>query len=165
MSGYATITGRVIGPDGLGREGRVEFTPLVPYEGVEEEGRRRVIVAHYAAARLTANGYLVDSDEERAFRLVAPESLPEDECNYRVVVDIPGTPGGEREYLAGIIANTTVDLTDIIAGRRVEDAPSARVRQTGQGLLEAINSSDVVEVGNGLLAWKEGVNGRPHLVQ
>lgn len=158
MSGYATITGRVIGPDGLGREGRVEFTPLAPYEGVEEEGRK-IVVAHYAAARLTANGYLVDSGEERVFRLVAPESLSEDERNYRVAIDVPGTPGGRREYLAGIIANTTVDLTDIIAGRRVEDSSSTRVRSAGQGLLEAINSSDVVEVGNGLLAWKEGING------
>lgn len=158
MSGYATVTGRIIGPDGLGREGRVEFTPLAPYEGVEEGGRK-IVVAHYAAATLTANGYLVDSGEERAFRLVAPESLPEDECNYRVVVDIPGTPGGRREYLAGIIANTTVDLTDIIAGRRVEDSSSARVRSAGQGLLEAISPSDVVEVGNGLLAWKEGIDG------
>ena len=158
MSGYATTTGRIIGPDGLGREGRVEFTPLIPYEGVEEEGRQ-VIVAHYAAARLTANGYLVDSGEENACRLVAPESLPEDERNYRVVIDVPGTPGGRREYLAGIIAGTTVDLTDIIAGRRVEDASSARVRPVGQGLLGAINSSDIVEVGNGLLAWKEGNDG------
>lgn len=158
MSGYATITGRVIGPDGLGREGRVEFIPLVSYEGIEEEGRQ-VVVAHYAAARLTANGFLVDSSEERTFRLVAPESLPEDERNYRVTIDVPGAPGGRREYLTGIIANTTVDLTDIITGRRVEDASSARVRQTGQGLLEAINPADVVEIGNGLLAWKEGING------
>lgn len=158
MSGYATITGRIVGPDGLGREGRVEFAPLVPYEGVEEDGKR-LIVAHYAAARLTANGYLVDSNEERAFRLVAPDSLPDNERNYRVTIDVPGARGGRREYLAWIVANTTVDLTDIIAGRKVEDASSARVRPTGQGLLEAINSSDVVEVGNGLLAWKEGVNG------
>lgn len=158
MSGYALITGRIIGPDGLGREGRVEFTPLTSYEGVEEEGRQ-VVVAHYAAARLTANGFLVDSSEERAFRLVAPESLPEDERNYRVTIDVPGAPGGRREYLTGIIANTTVDLTDIIAGRRVENASSARVRQAGQGLLEAINPNDVVEVGNGLLAWKEGIDG------
>lgn len=158
MSGYATITGRIIGPDGLGRQGRVEFTPLAPYEGVEEDGKR-VVVAHYAAARLTANGYLVDSSEERAFRLAAPDSLPDDERNYRVTIDVPGARGGRREYLAGIVANTTVDLTDIIAGRRVEDASSARVRPIGRGLLEAINSSDVVEVGNGLLAWKEGING------
>lgn len=158
MSGYAIITGRVIGPDGLGREGRVEFTPLTAYEGVEEDGRQ-VVVAHYAAGRLTSNGYLVDSGEERAFRLVAPESLPEDERNYRVTIDVPGSPGGRREYLAGILANTTVDLTDIIAGRRVEDTSSARVRPTGQGLLEAINHDDVVELGNGLLAWKEGIDG------
>ena len=158
MSGYATITGRIIGPDGLGREGRVEFTPLTAYEGVEEDGKR-LVVAHYATARLTANGYLVDSGEEKSIRLVAPESLPEDERNYRVTIDVPGTPGGRREYLAWIIAGTTVDLTDIIAGRRVEDATSARVRPIGQGLLEAITPSDVVEVGNGLLAWKEGANG------
>ncbi len=158
MSGYATITGRIIGPDGLGREGRVEFTPLTAYEGVEEDGKR-LVVAHYATARLTANGYLVDSGEEKSIRLVAPESLPEDERNYRVTIDVPGTPGGRREYLAWIIAGTTVDLTDIIAGRRVEDATSTRVRPIGQGLLEAITASDVVEVGNGLLAWKEGTNG------
>lgn len=158
MSGYATITGRVIGPDGLGREGRVEFFPLPPYEGVEEDGRR-FVVAHYAAGRLTANGYLVDASEERAFRLVVPSSLPDGENNYRVVVDVPGTPGGRREYLAGIIANTTVDLTDIIAGRRVEDAASARVRPAGEGLLEPINPDDVIEIGGGLLAWKEDING------
>lgn len=158
MSGYATITGRIIGPDGLGREGRVEFTPLTAYEGVEEDGKR-LVVAHYAAARLTANGYLVDSGEERSIRLVAPESLPDDERNYRVTIDVPGTPGGRREYLAWIVAGTTVDLTDIIVGRRVEDTTSTMVRPIGQGLLEAVNPSDLVEVGNGLLAWKEGANG------
>ena len=158
MSGYATITGRVVGPDGLGREGRVEFFPLTPYEVVEEDGSR-LVVAHYAAARLTANGRLVDSAEERSFRLVAPESLPDGENNYRVVVDVPGPAGGRREYLAGIIANTAVDLTDIIAGRRVDDASSAKVRPAGEGLLEAVNPGDVVEIGGGLLAWKEDNNG------
>lgn len=158
MSGYAVITGRIVGPDGLGREGRVDFTPLAGYEGVEEGGRK-VVVAHYASGRLTANGYLVDSLEERSFRLIAPDSLSDDERNYRVTIDVPGAPGGRREYLAGIVANTTVDLTDIIAGRRVTDQHSDRVRPLGQGLLSAINSDDVVEVGNGLLAWKEEVNG------
>lgn len=158
MSGYATITGRVVGPDGLGREGRVEFFPLAPYEGVEEDGGK-VVVAHYAAGRLTANGHLVDSSEERAFQLAAPPSLPDGEVNYRVVVDVPGSPGGRREYAAAIIADTTVDLTDIIAGRRVEDAPSARVRPAGEGMLEAINPDDIVEIGGGLLAWKEDING------
>jgi hypothetical protein len=158
MSGYATITGRVVGPDGLGREGRVEFFPLTPYEGVEEDGSR-LVVAHYAAGRLTANGHLVDASEERSFRLIAPSSLPDGENNYRVVVVVPGTPGGRREYLAGVIANTTVDLTDIIAGRRVEDDASARVRPAGEGILEPINPDDIAEIGGGLLAWKEDING------
>jgi hypothetical protein len=158
VSGYATITGRIVGPDGLGREGRVEFTPLAAYDGVEEDGKR-IVVTHYATARLTANGYLVDSGEERHLHLVAPESLPDDERNYRVVIDVPGTPGGPREYLAWIVADTTVDLTDIIAGRKVKDVSSSLVREMSQGLLEAINPGDVVEVGDGLLAWKDGING------
>lgn len=155
--GYASITGRIIGPDGLGRAGSVEFIPLDPYVGVEESGRR-ALVAHYAVGRLTANGYLVDHGEERSFRVVAPESLPQGDRNYRVAIDVPGAPGGRREYLAAIIAGTTVDLADIVAGRRVEDPSSSRVRDMGQGLLGAINPNDVVEVGNGLLAWKEGIN-------
>lgn len=158
MSGYATITGRIIGPDGLGREGRVEFTPLVPYEG-GEVGGRRIVVAHYVVGKLTPDGELVSSKDGQPLRLIAPASLADNERNYHVVIDVPGTPVGRKEYFAGIVANTTVDLTDIVAGRRVEDATSTRVRPIGQGLLEAITPSDVVEVGNGLLAWKEGTNG------
>lgn len=155
--GYASITGRIIGPDGLGRAGSVEFIPLDQYVGAEESDRR-FLLAHYAVGRLTANGYLVDHGEERLFRVVAPESLPQDDRNYRVVIDVPGAPGGRREYLAAIIAGTVVDLADIVAGRRVEDPSSSRVRDMGQGLLGAINPNDIVEVGNGLLAWKEGIN-------
>lgn len=155
--GYASITGRIIGPDGLGRAGSVEFIPLDQYVGAEESGRR-ILLAHYAVGRLTANGYLVDHGEERSFRVIAPESLPQDDRNYRVVIDVPGAPGGRREYLAAITAGTVVDLADIVAGRRVEDPSSSRVRDMGQGLLGAINPNDVVEVGGGLLAWKEGIN-------
>ena len=154
MTGYALITGRVIGPDGLGREGRVEFSPLPPYAGVEESGRRAV-VAHYAVARLTANGHLVGHDEERGLRLLAPEVLPPGENNYRVTIDIPGTQSPRRDYLASIVAGATVDLVDIISGRRVEDITSSRARDTGQGLLEAVDPADVIDVGNGLLAWRE----------
>lgn len=156
--GYASITGRIIGPDGLGRAGNVEFIPLDQYVGAEDSGRQ-LLLAHYAVGRLTANGYLVDHGEERQFRVVAPDSLPQGDRNYRVVIDVPGAPGGRREYLAAIIAGTTIDLVDIVAGRRVEDPASSRVRDMGQGLLGAINPNDVVEVGNGLLAWKEGING------
>lgn len=156
--GYTSITGRIIGPDGLGRSGSVEFIPLDQYVGAEDSGRQ-ILLAHYAVGRLTANGYLVDHGEERQFRVVAPESLPEGDRNYRVVIDVPGAPGGRREYLAAIIAGTTVDLVDIVSGRRVEDPSSSRVRDMGQGLLGAINPNDVIEVSDGLLAWREGING------
>lgn len=155
--GYASITGRIIGPDALGRAGSVEFIPLDQYVVAEDSGRQ-LLLAHYAVGRLTANGYLVDHGEERQFRVVAPESLPQGDRNYRVVIDVPGAPGGRREYLAAIIAGTTVDLVDIVAGRRVEDPASSRVRDVGQGFLGAINPNDIVEVGNGLLAWKEGIS-------
>lgn len=155
--GYASITGRIVGPDGLGRAGSVEFIPLDQYVGAEDSGRQ-LLLTHYAVGRLTANGYLVDHGEERQFRVVAPESLPQGDRNYRVVIDVPGAPGGRREYLAAIIAGTTVDLVDIVAGRRVEDPASSRVRDVGQGFLGAINPNDIVEVGNGLLAWREGIN-------
>jgi hypothetical protein len=155
--GYASISGRIIGPDGLGRAGSVEFIPLDQYVGSEDSGRQ-VLLAHYAVGRLNTNGYLVDHGEERRFRVVAPESLPEGDRNYRVVIDVPGAPGGRREYLAAIIAGTTVDLVDIVAGRRVDDHSSSRVRDMGPGILGAINPNDVVEVGDGLLAWKEGIN-------
>lgn len=158
MSGYALITGRIVGPDGLGREGRVEFTPLAQYVAAEKDGRQ-VVVAAYAAGRLTANGYLVDSGEERAFRLMAPDALPEDERNYRVTIYVPGASEGRREYLAGITANTTVDLADIIAGRRIVDPSSTKVKSMGDGLLAPINPDDIVNLGNGLLAWKEGIDG------
>lgn len=158
MSGYATITGRIIGPDGLGREGRVEFTPLVPYEGGEVDGRR-IVVAHYVVGKLTPDGELVSSKEGQPLRLIAPDSLPDNERNYHVVIDIPGTPVGRKEYFAGIVANTTVDLADIIADRRVTDMSSPKARNAGNGLLEAIDSDEIVEVGGGLLAWKDGISG------
>ena len=47
--GYARITGKMVGPEGLGRMGSVEFTPLPQYKGVEVDSTNALIV-HYAAA-------------------------------------------------------------------------------------------------------------------
>ncbi|MBF1140892.1 MAG: hypothetical protein HXL63_07920, partial [Thermobifida sp.] len=57
MTGYAKITGRVIGPEGLGRMGTISFVPDKQYQAAEEGGRRSV-VATYAAARFTPEGVL-----------------------------------------------------------------------------------------------------------
>ena len=58
---------------------------------------------------------------------------------------------------ARIIAGTEVDLVDIFSGVAIEDPSDRdgrRVRDIGDGTLEAINAPDVIEVGDGLLAWR-----------
>lgn len=159
--GYARITGRIVGPEGLGRMGRVEFIPIDRYRAVEEGGGQAAI-CHYAAARLSSDGYLTSAREERFIQLAAPETLPDGEMNYRVVIDVPGDLGGGREYLAHIAAGTTVDLVDIIRGRVVTDLtppPSSAplVRTNDQGNLEAVNPADVLDDGDGILKWRGGL--------
>lgn len=156
--GYARITGRIVGPEGLGRMGRVEFIPIDNYRAVEEGGGQAAI-CHYAAARLSSDGYLTSVREERFIQLAAPETLLEGEMNYRVVIDVPGDFGGRREFLAHIIAGTTVDLVDIIRGRVVTDvtpppSPTPLVRVNDLGYLEAVNPADVIDVGDGILKWR-----------
>lgn len=159
--GYARITGRIVGPEGLGRMGRVEFIPIGQYGAVEEGGGQAAIY-HYAAARVSSDGYLTSAREERFIQLAAPATLLEGEMNYRVIIDIPGDFGGRREYLAHITSGTTVDLVDIIRGRVVTDvtpppSPAPLVRVNDSGNLEAVNSSDVIDVGDGILKWRGGL--------
>lgn len=159
--GYARITGRIVGPEGLGRMGRVEFIPIGQYRAVEEDGGQAAIY-HYAAARLSSDGYLTSAREERFIRLAAPETLLEGEMNYRVIIYIPGDFDGRREYLAHITAGTTVDLVDIIQGRVVTDitpppSPTPLVKVNDQGNLEAVNSADVIDAGDGILKWRGGL--------
>lgn len=159
--GYARITGRIVGPEGLGRMGRVEFIPIGQYRAVEEDGGQAAIY-HYAAARLSSDGYLTGAREERFIQLAAPETLLEGEMNYRVIIDIPGDFDGRREYLAHVTAGTTVDLVDIIRGRVVTDltpppSPSPLVSVNDRGNLEAVNPADVIDAGGGILKWRDGL--------
>lgn len=154
--GYAHITGKVVGPEGLGRMGSVEFTPLPRYKGVEVDSKK-ALIAHYAAGRLRPDGVLVGHDEQPSLSIAAPFSLSGGECNYRVCINIPGDTGLTRCIEARIIAGTEVDLVDIFSGTAIEDPSDRdghRVRDIGDGTLEAINAPDVVEVGDGLLAWR-----------
>ena len=159
--GYARITGRIVGPEGLGRMGHVEFIPIGRYRAVEEDGGQAAIY-HYAAARLSSDGYLTSAREERFIQLAAPETLLEGETNYRVIIDIPGDFGGRREYLAHITAGTTVDLVDIIRGRVITDvtpppSPNPLVKVNDIGNLEAVNLGDVIDAGDGILKWRDGL--------
>ena len=154
--GYARITGKVVGPESLGRMGSVEFTPLPQYKGVEVDSTN-ALIAHYAAGRLRPDGVMVDHAGAPGLNIAAPFSLPDKECNYRVCINIPGDTGLTRCIDARIIAGTEVDLVDIFSGRAVEDPSDRdgrRVRDIGDGTLEAINAPDVIEVGDGVLAWR-----------
>ena len=155
--GYARITGCVVGPEGLGRMGSVEFTPLPQYKGVDVDSTK-ALIAHYAAGRLLSDGILVGHDGTPGMNVAAPFSLPEGESNYRVCINIPGDTGLTRCIDARIIAGTEVDLTDIFYGVPVEDPSDRdgrRVRDIGEGVLAAINAPGVVDVGDGLLAWRK----------
>ena len=90
--GYARITGKVVGPEGLGRMGSVEFTPLPQYKGVEVDSTN-ALIAHYAGGRLRSDGTLVNHDGEPFLNIAAPSTLPDGEQNYRVCVNIPGDTG------------------------------------------------------------------------
>lgn len=154
--GYARITGKVVGPEGLGRMGSVEFTPLPQYKGVEVDSTN-ALIAHYAGGRLRSDGILVNHDGEPFLSIAAPSTLSDGEQNYRVCVDIPGDTGLTRCINARIIAGTEVDLVDIFSGVAIEDPSDRdgrRVRDVGDGTLEAINAPDVIEVGDGVLAWR-----------
>ena len=154
--GYARITGKVVGPEGLGRMGSVEFTPLPQYKGVEVDSTN-ALIAHYAGGRLRSDGILVNHDGEPFLNIAAPSILSDGEQNYRVCVNIPGDTGLTRCINARIIAGTEVDLVDIFSGRTVEDPSDRdgrRVRDIGDGTLEAINAPDVIEVGDGVLVWR-----------
>lgn len=165
--GYAKITGRIVGPEGLGRMGSVQFLPNHQYQAVEEDGTRD-IVAHYAVARLAPDGRLVDMAGVPGAKVAAPTSLPAGVHNYTVILEIPGDMGVSRRYQARLLAGTTTDLTEIIGGNYVttpttpSPSPSPRdplVREESGGILTAVNINDVVDLGGGILAWKEGVNG------
>lgn len=156
MTGYAKVTGRVIGPEGLGRMGTISFVPDKQYQAVEEGGRRSV-VATYAAARFTPEGVLTDMAGNPWANIAAPESLPEGETNYLIAIEIPGDTGVTEFYRARLLANKTIDLVDIIAARWGEESKPGkrRVRHVGGGILESEVPGEVIEIGAGILAWKE----------
>ena len=76
----ATITGRVVGPDGLGRLGRITFTPA----SLGAPLPARDIVAGRASFRIDPDGYLVGQTGRTA--TVSPG-------NYEIDLNIPGDLG------------------------------------------------------------------------
>lgn len=151
--GYARITGRVVGPDGEGRAGTVVLQPLDPdWVGVLDD--TSVAVAHRVTASLSEQGRLTGADGVPGIRVVAPAHLPVGVDNYLVILTVLGDRESPRRYRARILSGTTVDLTNIVSGMVVEDISSPLARDAGDGMIEAINTPDVVELRGGLLTWR-----------
>lgn len=162
-SATATITGRVVGPEGLGRMGRITFTPT----NLGAPLPARDIVAGRASFRIDPDGYLVGQTGPTGS--IAPG-------NYEIDLNIPGDLGAHIRTIRTLSDGETLNIADLLTAATVPTppqppspgpaqppappaptpAPSERgVRQAGQpGILEAINRSEIIDLGNGVLTWR-----------
>ena len=167
MSQTVTVTGRVTGPDGLGRMGRIRFTPAALGAPLPA----REIVAGRVSARIDPDG-----------RLVTPTGgdLTLRPGNYEIDLTIPGDLGAHVRTTRYLSDGQTLDLSDLLAAlppsppppppspqpqpdprppqpQPQPDPPAPRrgVRSVDNATtLEAINGSEVIDLGNGVLTWR-----------
>ena len=167
MSQTVTVTGRVTGPDGLGRMGRIRFTPTALGAPLPA----REIVAGRVSARINPDG-----------RLVTPTGgdLTLKPGNYEIDLTIPGDLGAHVRTTRYLSDGQTLDLSDLIGAlppsprppspppspqpdprppqpqpQPEPPAPRRGVRSVGNATtLEAINGSEVIDLGNGVLTWR-----------
>lgn len=156
----ATIAGRVIGPDGLGRLGRITFTPA----SLGAPLPARDIVAGRASFRIDPDGYLVGQTGRSAS--VAPG-------NYEIDLNIPGDLGAHIRTIRTLADGETLNIADLLTALPVPTppqplpqpqppaptpSPEPPVRgvraAAAPGILEPINGSEVIDLGNGVLTWR-----------
>lgn len=153
----ATITGRVVGPDGLGRLGRITFTPA----SLGAPLPARDIVAGRASIRIDTDGYLVGPTGRSV--TISPGS-------YEIDLNIPGDLGAHVRTTRTLADGDVLNIADLLAAAPPAPnppqppspapgqppAPRERgVRIAGQpGILEAIDRSEVIDLGNGVLTWR-----------
>lgn len=155
-SATATIAGRVVGPDGLGRMGRITFTPT----SLGAPLPARDIVAGRASFRIDPDGYLVGQTGREAS--VASG-------NYEIDLNIPGDLGAHIRTIRTLADGETLNIADLLTAATVPTPPQPPspgpaqppaptehgVRETGSpGILEAINRSEIIDLGNGILTWR-----------
>ena len=152
----ATITGRVVGPDGLGRLGRLTLTPV----SLGAPLPARDIVAGRTSIRIDTDGYLVGPSDRSV--TVSPG-------NYEIDLNIPGDLGAHVRATRILADGEVLNIADLLTaapapnppqppgpGPTPPPDPGARgVRIAGQpGILEAIDRSEVIDLGNGVLTWR-----------
>lgn len=156
----ATITGRIVGPDGLGRLGRITFTPA----SLGAPLPARDVVAGRASFRIDPDGYLVGQTGRSAS--VVPG-------NYEIDLNIPGDLGAHIRTVRTLSDGETLNIADLLPSWTVPTPPQPLplpqppsptpppppaehgVRAAGQpGILEPINGSEIIDLGNGVLTWR-----------
>nr|DAJ87052.1 MAG TPA: hypothetical protein [Caudoviricetes sp.] len=159
----ATITGRVVGPDGLGRMGRVTFRPATPTAGPPAGA----VLVGQASFRIDPDGYLVGPGGRSV------TILPGD---YEIDLNIPGDSGAHIRRRATISAGQALTLADLLtAAPPTPPTPPTppnppapqpptdgiltpeghEIRRTGSpDVLEAANPAEIVDLGSGVLTWR-----------
>lgn len=160
MSASVTVTGRVTGPDGLGRMGRIRFTPAALGAPLPA----RDIIAGRVSVRIDPEG-----------RLVTPDGgdLTIQPGNYEIDLNIPGDLGAHVRTIRNLSDGQILNLADLLTALPTppptpqpptpqpqpptpQPQPGARgVRSVDNAAtLEAINPSEVISLGNGVLTWR-----------
>lgn len=153
----ATITGRVVGPDGLGRLGRLTLTPACL--GTSLQGRD--VVAGRAPFRIDTDGYLVGP---------AGRSVTVSPGDYEIDLNIPGDTGVHLRRQVALSSGQTFTLADLLSGTPTPPQPPTpqppadeiltpgghEVHNAGSpDALEASNPVEVVDLGDGVLTWRK----------
>lgn len=165
----ATITGRVAGPDGLGRLGRLTLTPA----SLGAPLPARDIVAGRASFRIDTDGYLVGQTGREASIAAG---------NYEIDLNIPGDRGAHVRATRTLADGETFNIADLLTAIPAQippgltpqppqprlqppnppqppspspnpDARGVRIAEQSD-ILEAINRSEVIDLGNGVLTWR-----------
>ena len=162
MSASVTVTGRVTGPDGLGRMGRIRFTPTALGAPLPA----RDIIAGRVSARIGPDG-----------RLVTPDGgdLTIRPGNYEIDLSIPGDLGAHVRTIRNLSEGQILNLAELLTALPAPPPPPAPQPPTPQPqpptpqpqpgargvrsvdnatTLEAINASEVISLGNGVLTWR-----------
>lgn len=152
----ATITGRVVGPDGLGRMGRITLTPTRLGASLPALD----IVAGRTSIRIDTDGYLVGPSGRSA--TVSPG-------NYEIDLNIPGDLGAHVRTTRTLADGDVLNIADLLTAAPAPPPPpppspdpgqpptprERGVRIAGQpGILEAIPRSEAIDLGNGILTWR-----------
>ena len=160
-SSTTTITGRVVGPDGLGRLGRVTLVP----QAASDQGPDRAVLAGRVSARLNTDGYLVGL-EGPSLTVVAGD--------YEIDLNIPGDLGVHFRRKVTLSPGQALTLADLLAGSSTPQPPAPpsdgvltsgehAVRNVGgPEALEAANPVEVVNLGDGVLTWRKLDSGLVH---